>query len=137
MKAWRALLRAHAELMGRLDRELATAHDLSLAEYEVLACLADAKDQRLRASDLAQSLTVSKSAVTRRLDLMVRRGWVRREACAEDRRGVYAVLTPQGLARLQLAAPSHVAGVRRHFLARLGPRRLTALSGALDRVPGE
>ncbi len=55
-------------------------------------------------------------------------GWVRRETCPTDRRGQLAVLTDQGFAALEAAAPMHVESVRRHFFDRLSAEQLAALS---------
>lgn len=137
MRAWRELLRSHAELLVRLDRELEAEHALSLAEYEVLAFLSEAPDQRMRLSELARQVLISPSALTRRLDRLERRGLVQRQRCPHDGRGAYAVLTPTGHDRLVAAAPTHVRGVRTHFVDRLTPRQLETLASALRRVPGD
>ena len=136
MRAWLELLRAHAELINRLDRELESAHDLSLAEYEVLAFLSEAPDCSLRPSELARRVRISPSALTRRIDRLEKRGLVRREPCDHDARGAYAVLCPEGRARLEAAAPTHVRGVRAHFIDRLTTAQLETMATALGAVPG-
>ena len=136
MRAWRELLRSHAELLSRLDRELEAEHGLSLAEYEVLSFLSEAPDQRMRLSELARHVLISPSALTRRLDRLERRRLVSRERCPHDARGAYAVLSPQGRDRLVAAAPTHLRGVRAHFVDRLSPTQLQAVANALERVPG-
>ncbi len=135
MRAWRALLRAHASLMARLDRELEVEHDMSLAEYEVLSFLSESPDERMRMSELAQQVLISPSALTRRLDRLVRRGWVARARCPDDARGAFAVLTAEGRRRLEEAAPTHVRGVRAHLVDRLSRSQLKGLAEALDVVP--
>ena len=109
---------------------------MSLGEYEVLVFLSEAPGRRLRMSDLAASVLISRSAVTRRLDGLVRRGWVARVPCETDARVTYAVLTSEGLHQLEAAAPTHLAGVRRHFIDRLGQDELRTLAAALSKVPG-
>ncbi len=136
MRAWLELLRAHAELLNRLDRELVAEHELSLAEYEVLAFLSEASGGRLRPSELARRVVISPSALTRRMDRLERRGLVRRERCPDDARGAYAVLTPEGRKLVVAAAPTHVRGVRAHFVDRLTPAQLEVLAEALGGVPG-
>jgi DNA-binding MarR family transcriptional regulator len=120
--------------MATLDAELQGAHGVSLAEYEVLVALSEAADRRLRMSDLATVLHLSPSGLTRRLDALARRGWVRRERCPSDRRGTFAVLTDDGYAQLVNAAPTHVRGVREHLIDRLSPRQLANLAGALGGI---
>ena len=136
MHCWLEFLRAHAELINRLDRELETAHGLSLAEYEVLAFLSEAPDRRLRPSELARRVVISPSALTRRIDRLEKRGLVCRTRCPDDARGAYAVLCDQGYEELVAAAPTHVRGVRDHFIDRLQPEELQCLARALGAVPG-
>ena len=136
MRAWLEFLRAHAELVYRLDRELEANHGLSLAEYEVMAFLSEAPNGRMRPSELARQSRISPSALTRRIDRLEKRGLVCREHCPDDARGAYAVLRPEGLDRLVAAAPTHVQGVRAHFVDRLDPAQLELLATALAAVPG-
>ncbi len=136
MEAWRELLRSHAGLLTVLDRELEAEHGLSLAEYEVLAFLSEAPGERLRLAVLARQVLISPSALTRRLDRLESRGLVSRQRCDDDARGAYAVLTGEGRRLLVAAAPTHVAGVRRHFVDRLTRSQLKALAEALREVAG-
>jgi len=133
-RAWRALVIASARLKAVLDAELTTAHGLSFGDYEVLVVLSEAPEHRLRMSELAELLSLSPSGLTRRLDRLTRDGLVAREQCPADKRGSYAVLTTEGLTRLQAAAPLHVEGVRRHFVDLLDRRELEVLGFALDAV---
>lgn len=137
MRAWLELLRAHAELINRLDRELESGHGLSLAEYEVLAFLSEAPERRLRPSELARRVVISPSALTRRIDRLEKRGLVCREPCPHDARGAYAVLCARGYEQLVAAAPTHVRGVRAYFVDRLAPAQLQSLAEALAAVPGQ
>ncbi len=133
-RAWRAFVSASSLVLAELEAELEAAHGLSLGEYAVLVELSESPEQRLRMTELAGHLHLSPSGLTRRLDLLVREGLVVREACPTDRRAVYAVLTPRGAERLELAAPDHVAGVRRHLIDRLDEQQLEQLADALERV---
>jgi DNA-binding MarR family transcriptional regulator len=137
MRAWLQFLRAHAELVWRLDRELEESHELSLADYEVLAFLSEAPGGRMRPSELARQSRISPSALTRRIDRLAKRGLVRRERCEADARGAFAVLSPEGRERLVAAAPTHVRGVRAHFVDRLDHAQLETLAAALGGVPGD
>lgn len=135
-QAWRALVIASARLKAVLDSELTAAHGLSFGDYEVLVVLSEATERRLRMSELAELLSLSPSGLTRRLDRLTRDGLVAREQCPVDKRGSYAVLTAEGLCRLEAAAPLHVEGVRRHFVGLLDRRQLEVLGTALDTVLG-
>jgi len=137
LRVWRALVVATGSLMASLDAELQAEHGLSLAEYEVLVGLSEEPSRSMRMTDLASLLHLSPSGLTRRLDTLVRRGWVRRERCPSDRRGSFAVLTDEGYVRLEEAAPTHVRGVREHFLSQLSPRQLANLGAALNAITPE
>jgi len=133
MEAWQAFLRASIRLMERLDAEL-EGHGVSLADYEILVHLSAEPAGELRMTELAARTLVSRSGLTRRLDRLVESGLVERRSCPTDRRGVYAVLTPAGRSRLEKAAPTHVEGVRRHFLSQLQGQDLRAFSASLNAV---
>lgn len=133
MRAWMAFLHASTRLMERLDAEL-EGHGLSLADYEILVHLSDEPAGELRMTELAARTLVSRSGLTRRLDRLVESGLVARRSCPTDRRGVLAVLTPAGRTRLEEAAPTHVEGVRRHFLSQLDGQDLSSLAECLNAV---
>ncbi len=129
--AWRSLVIVSNRVRGVLDAELIAHHGLAFVDYEVFVQLSEAPDRRLRMSELAERLHLSPSGLTRRLDRLVAEGSVSRERCPYDRRGSFAVLEDNGLARLEAAAPTHVQGVRRHFLDRLTAQQQHALAQAL------
>ena len=137
LRAWRGMLRAHAALTKALDADLDTAHGLPLSSYEVLLYLNDAPDRRMRMRDLASSVILSRSGLTRLADRLEREGLIRRESCSSDARGAYAVLTPDGAEMLAVARTTHLAGVRSLFLQHFADDELDALGDAWDRVvPG-
>jgi DNA-binding MarR family transcriptional regulator len=132
---WRAFLRVHANAMRQLERELLAGTGMPLAWYDVLLQLAEAPQRRLRMAELADRALLSRSGLTRLVDRLQGEGLVRREPSPEDARGTFTVLTRDGLARLRAAAPVHLAGIRRHWLARFSDaelRELGALLGRLD-----
>lgn len=133
--AWRRLLAVESRLRDRLDRELQSAHGMTLGDYDVLVHLSEAPERCLRMSELASRLLLSRSGLTRRLDGLVRDGWVARRACADDRRGSLAQLTPAGMDVLEAAAVTHVAGVRRYLVDALAPvGGMSALERGLEAV---
>jgi DNA-binding MarR family transcriptional regulator len=134
MRAWRALIQTTTGLLATLDNELQAAHGLSLGDYEVLVHLSDAPDRSLRMSELAGRLHLSPSGMTRRIDGLARAGLVERRQCPTDRRGSNAVITDAGIQALRNAAPTHVRGVREHFVSRLTEQQLANLASALSSV---
>ena len=137
LRAWRGMLRAHAALTKALDADLDAAHGLPLSSYEVLLHLNDAAERRMRMRDLASSVILSRSGLTRLADRLEREGLIRRESCPSDARGAYAVLTPAGADMLAAARTTHLAGVRSLFLQHFSDDELDVLGDAWDRVvPG-
>jgi DNA-binding MarR family transcriptional regulator len=116
MQAWRAVLRAHASLLNEIDKELVAEHRMPLADFEVLTQLADAPDHSQRMTELARSVLLSPSGLTRRLDGLVKSGLVERRPCPNDGRGLLAVLTDQGENIVRTVAPTHQRALRRHFV---------------------
>src|SRR5438128_2098732 len=131
--AWRSILRAHATLMRRLDTDLERETGLALADFDVLAQLAEAHGE-LRMTELADRALISRSGMTRRVARLVDEGLVRREKADTDARGVVVALTEAGIARLAETAPVHVRGISKLFVARLDDQELALLERALNKV---
>ncbi len=123
------MLRAHSELTRELDAELAREHDLPLSSYEVLLFLNDADEGRMRMSELADSVLLSRSGLTRLVDRLERQGLLRRERCESDARGLFAEITPEGRRVFGKARRTHLDGVRRLFLDRFSRDELRTLGG--------
>jgi DNA-binding MarR family transcriptional regulator len=126
-KAWRAWLYSTQLLQERLDRELTRETGISHAYYEILVQLSEAPDRRMRMSQLADRSLSSRSRLSHAASRLEERGWIRREVCAEDGRGQLAVLTEEGFAALEAAAPVHVASVRTHLFDQLSPEQVVSL----------
>lgn len=134
LRAWTAFLRAHARVVRALEQELGDEQDMALTDYDVLVQLANANPRRLRMSELADRLLLSRSGVTRLVDRLQASGLVERVICDDDRRGQWAALTPAGEERLRRAAPTHLRGVAEHFLDRLSPDELTVMERIFTRL---
>ena len=134
LRAWRGLLRVHTAIVKALDGQLEEAHRLPLSSYEVLLFLADAQEERMRMCDLASSVLLSRSGLTRLVDRLAREGLIERVACASDARGAFAQLTPAGREKLRTARETHLAGVRALFLDRLAPEELELLGDVWERL---
>ncbi|MET0684718.1 MAG: MarR family transcriptional regulator [Solirubrobacteraceae bacterium] len=135
--AWRGMLRIHTALIRALDAELDAAHGLPLTSYDVLIYLQNAPQKRLRMAELADSVLLSRSGVTRLVDRLEREGLLVRDACDDDGRGLYAVLTRKGEEVLERARPTHLAGVRERFLSHFSEDELEQMAAYWERVlPG-
>jgi len=136
LDAWRGFLRAHARVTRVLDAELTAECDLPLGSYEVLLHLDDAPDRRLRMTELAERVVLSRSGLTRLVDRLEAEGLIRREACAGDARGTNAAITEEGRTRLRQARPVHLRGVREHYTDLLSADEVAVLAEALGRLAG-
>lgn len=140
--AWLGFVETHGDLMNALENDLAPT-GLTLGDYQVFVYLSAAEDGSMKMCDLAELLQLSPSGLTRRLDGLVKAGWVERRPSALDRRVMHAVLTDAGRARLEAAAPVHVESVRARIIDHLDRDDLLAFArafrkirAALDAEPG-
>ena len=137
LAAWRGMLRIHAHVTHELDAELTRLHGLPLSSYEVLLYLADAPDGRMRMSELADSVLLSRSGLTRLVDRLERDALLERERCEEDARGYFAAITDKGRTLFDEARRTHLAGVRERFVSRLSREDLRTLGDLWEKVePG-
>jgi len=133
LAAWGSLLRAHATLMRRLDTDLERETGLALADFDVLAQLAEAHGE-LRMTELADRALISRSGMSRRVARLADQGLVYRDRAGTDGRGVVVALTEAGIARLAETAPVHVRGISKLFVAQLDDQELAILERALNKV---
>jgi DNA-binding MarR family transcriptional regulator len=132
-RAWRAFITASRRLFERLDQDL-KAQGLSHDDYGVLVALSESDGDRMRMSELADHSVESRSRLSHHIGRLEARGLVARETCPSDRRGSYAVLTPEGRATIEAIAPHHVDGVRRWFVDQLTPTELAMVTEVFGRV---
>lgn len=137
LQAWRTFLKAHAQVTRQLEAELVAAQDLSLASYDVLVQLSETPERRLRMTELAERVLLSRSGLTRLVDRLVRNGLVVRQACPSDARGMLAVLTDAGFDRLRAAWPTHLAGVDEHVTSCWSDDEAALLTQLLGRLTGD
>jgi DNA-binding MarR family transcriptional regulator len=133
VRAWASVLRVHAAVVPRLERELA-AVGMPLSWYDVLLELNSAPDHRLRMTELGAKAVLSRERVSRVVDELERAGLVRRERNPDDGRSLLAVVTDEGRARLRAAAPTYLAGIEHHFNAHLDDGEARTIATALFRV---
>ena len=120
LAAWRSYIETTADLSSALEADL-NETGLTLGDYQVLVFLSEADDRAMRMCDLAANLQLSPSGLTRRLDGLVRNGYVDRLPSGVDRRVMLAEITEAGAAKLAGAYPVHLASVRTHIIDRLEP----------------
>ena len=133
--AWVRFLRAHAALTRELSSRLEALHELTLSDFDVLVQLYYAEGRRMRRIDLARSVLLTASGITRLLDGLESCGLVTKERCDSDARVTYAVLTKSGLRKIEEARESHLADIEELFGSRFSPQEREQLAELLGRLP--
>ncbi len=133
-RAWRGLQLMQMRLERELARQLAAESELSYSDYLVLVALTERPDGRLRLFELGELLSWEKSRLSHHVSRMEKRGLVDKEPCDEDRRGAFVVVTHHGRSEIELAAPGHLAAVRRLFLDHLDAGQLDQIGGIAETV---
>jgi DNA-binding MarR family transcriptional regulator len=133
MAAWRTYIETVTDLATALETDLAPT-GLTTGDYQVLVYLSEAEAHSVRMCDLAGMLQLSPSGLTRRLDGLVKAGWVERRGSDTDRRVMLAVLTGAGLQKLVDAAPVHVDSVRRRMIDLLTEDELQSIASVFTKI---
>lgn len=134
MDAWDSLVRIHNRVIARLDADLAKDAAISLTWYNILSVLADSPELRLRMSEIADRIVLSRSALTRSMDKLVAAGLIARETCPEDERGAYGSLTSKGQDALRHARPIYSRGVQAYFATELTDSDTKSLKPVMDKI---
>lgn len=134
LAAWLTLLQTQSLVVDALERELAADGMIPLPWLEVLMQVTSAPEGRLSMQELARSVLLSKSGVTRLVDRMVDAGLITRVPCPTDRRMIWAVATPAGRAALRRAVPVHAESLEKNFAAVLTPTELRMLRTTLRKI---
>jgi len=136
VRAWTRLLRAYVSTTRLLSAELQEEHGLTINDYEALLVLSRADDSRLKRVELARSLMLTPSGITRLLQGLEDAGLVERATCATDLRVTYAQLTDAGREKLEAAASGHVASIRGLFEEHFAQKEIDAIAEILGKLPG-
>lgn len=133
--AWLRFLRAHAAITRELSSRLEALHELTLSDYDVLVQLYFAPERRMRRIDIARSVLLTASGITRLLDGLEGCGLVEKARCDSDARVTYAVLTDAGVKKVEEARDSHLADIEELFGAQFEPKERRQLAELLGRLP--
>jgi DNA-binding MarR family transcriptional regulator len=134
LDTWVSLTSLLVALPQAIDRQLKRDSGLNFFEYSIMASLSRAEGHAIQLTTLAQLAAGSLSRISHAVSRLEQQGWVQRHACPGEARGVLAVLTEAGLAKLVEAAPAHVREARRLVIDILSPaehEQLTAICGKL------
>ena len=133
MTAWRAFITTSGDLIRTIEKDL-ERFGLDFGDYQLLVMLSEAPDRRLRMYDLADTLRLSRSGLTRRMQGVMKTKLVARTQSKEDARSAIAQLTPKGMALLKKAAPHHVGSVRRQMIDLLTDSEAKAIGSAFTKI---
>lgn len=133
MRAWLAYVTTSVDLQRAIERDL-EPFGLDGGDYQLLAMLSDAPDRRMKMCDLADTLRLSRSGLTRRMEGVLRKKIVVRVQSDGDKRVAYAVMTDKGMDLLRKVAPHHVDSVRHHMIDRLSDTEIRSLATAFEKI---
>ncbi|MEH0577562.1 MULTISPECIES: MarR family transcriptional regulator [Streptomyces] len=133
-RAWRAYVAGYLLVEDAIDRQLQQEAGMPHLYYSILANLSDTPERRLRMTELAEQLKITRSRLTYAVTRLEKDGLVRREDCSWDKRGSVAVLTDEGMTVLERTAPGHVDTVRASLFARLTPEQVGQLEEIFTQV---
>jgi DNA-binding MarR family transcriptional regulator len=132
--AWSAVFEAQQRTLRQIDADLEAAGVGSLLDYDVLYMLYLAPERRRRLSELADGALISRSGLTRLVDRLESRGWLKRESCPDDRRGLFAVLTDAGLEEMRRIWEVYSRGIATYFAAHISPEELETIRTVFTRI---
>jgi len=133
MRAWRGFVTTSPDLLNAIERDL-EAFGLDTGDFQLLAMLSEAPDHRLKMCDLADTLRLSRSGLTRRMDGVVKAKYVERIQDKDDRRVSFAHLTTKGYEYLKKIAPLHLRDVRSRMIDLLNDQEIKALGSAFTKI---
>ncbi len=125
---------AHALLVERVGRDLAAATSLSFGTYNVLRLLHEAPGGRLRLSELARAVHLTRSGVTRLANRLERAGLVASGGVCARPAWIVAALTDRGRDELKQARVVFVRAVAEHFGSYLSDGEAETLNAILSRM---
>ena len=132
--AWALFLTVHAVLVEKIERQFSAEGMPPFDWYDVLWGLERAPAHRLRMHELAEMTVISRSNLTRLVDRLEAAGLVARERAEEDRRGAFAVLTPQGRAMRKKMWPVYSAAIKRYFEDHVSEQDAEQIGQAMRRI---
>ena len=133
MSAWRGFIRRSADLIDIITKDL-EPFGLDGGDYQLLAMLSESPGRKMKMCDLAETLGLSRSGLTRRMEGVLKAKYVSRVSDKNDRRAAFAQSTEKGLTLIKKVAPHHVASVRRHMIDLLSPAEIAAFGSGFAKI---
>lgn len=136
VETWKLFQQLQGQLLESMEQEFVKNGLVAYRSYDVLVALLHAPQHRLRLSELAREVSLSRSGLTRMVDRLEREGYLRRSRSSEDGRGVYAELTEAGSQAVQRAWPTYKSGLETFFADRLSASERQTLRSMCLRLLG-
>ena len=133
MKAWRGFVSTSSDLLNLIARDL-EPFGIDGGDYQLLAMLSEAPDQKLNMCDLAERLRLSRSGLTRRIDGVLKAKYVAQVRDNQDGRVIFAHLTKKGFDFIKKVAPHHLESVRRRMIDLLSVAELKAFGSGFEKI---
>jgi DNA-binding MarR family transcriptional regulator len=133
MLAWRSFIATSTDLVNLIAKDLAP-YGLDGGDYQLLAMLSEAPDQKLKMCDLAERLRLSRSGLTRRIDGVLKAKYVSQVRDNQDGRVVFAHLTKKGFDLIKKVAPHHLESVRSRMIDLLSPAEIRAFGSGFEKI---
>ena len=133
MKAWRGFVNTSSDLLNLIARDL-EPFGIDGGDYQLLAMLSEAPDQKLKMCELAERLRLSRSGLTRRIDGVLKAKYVAQVRDNQDGRVVFAHLTKKGFDFIKKVAPHHLESVRRRMIDLLSVAELKAFGSGFEKI---
>jgi DNA-binding MarR family transcriptional regulator len=132
--AWRAVLNSHASLVAHVERALSRADLPPLGWYDLLWAIRRSPGKRIRMAELADNLTLTRGGVTKLTDRLEGAGLLQRTPAEDDRRGLFAEITPAGEALLRKMWPVYAGALNETFGSAVSDREAKVIAAALQRA---
>ena len=133
MLAWRGFITTSTDLVNLIAKDLAP-YGLDGGDYQLLAMLSEAPDQKLKMCDLTERLRLSRSGLTRRIDGVLKAKYVSQVRDNQDGRVVFAHLTKKGFDLIKKVAPHHLESVRSRMIDLLSPAEIRAFGSGFEKI---
>ena len=133
MKAWRGFVSTSSDLLNLIARDL-EPFGIDGGDYQLLAMLSEAPDQKLKMCDLAERLRLSRSGLTRRMDGVLKAKYVAQVRDNQDGRVVFAHLTKKGFDFIKKVAPHHLESFRRRMIDLISVAELKAFGSGFEKI---
>ena len=106
-------------------------YDLTIQQYNVLRILRGQKGKPANLCTIQERMIDKSSNTTRLVDKLIKKGWVKRSICEENRRKVEIIITTKGLEILKELDPLTEENNEK-ILKNLSEEQLVTLNNLLD-----